>query len=42
VLAHCTDFTRVVNRHLLGFNPKKSGPDQAVPVIFCAMAESER
>jgi hypothetical protein len=25
-----------------GFNPKKSGPDHAVPVIFLAMAESER
>ena len=25
-----------------GFNPKKSGPDHAVPVIFRAMAESER
>jgi hypothetical protein len=25
-----------------GFNPKKSGPDQAVPVIFLAIAESER
>ena len=24
------------------FNPKKSGPDHAVPVIFLAMAESER
>jgi hypothetical protein len=24
------------------FNPKKSGPDQAVPVIFRAMAESDR
>jgi hypothetical protein len=24
------------------FNPKKSGPDQAVPVIFLATAESER
>jgi hypothetical protein len=24
------------------FNPKKSGPDHAVPVIFRAMAESER
>jgi hypothetical protein len=23
-----------------GFNPKKSGPDHAVPVIFRAMAES--
>jgi hypothetical protein len=25
-----------------GFTPKKSGPDQAVPVIFLAIAESER
>jgi hypothetical protein len=25
-----------------GFNPKNSGPDHAVPVIFLAMAESER
>jgi hypothetical protein len=25
-----------------GFNPKKSGPDHAVPVIFLARAESER
>jgi hypothetical protein len=25
-----------------GFNPKKSGPDHAVPVIFLASAESER
>jgi hypothetical protein len=25
-----------------GFNPKKSGPDHGVPVIFLAMAESER
>jgi hypothetical protein len=25
-----------------GFNPKKSGPDQATPVIFLARAESER
>jgi len=25
-----------------GFNPKKSGPDHAVPVIFPARAESER
>jgi hypothetical protein len=25
-----------------GFNPKKSGPDHAVPVIFRAMADSER
>ena len=25
-----------------GFNPKKSGPDHAVPVIFPATAESER
>jgi hypothetical protein len=24
------------------FNPKKSGPDHAVPVISLAMAESER
>jgi hypothetical protein len=24
------------------FNPKKSGPDHAVPVIFLAIAESER
>jgi hypothetical protein len=25
-----------------GFTPKKSGPDHAVPVIFLAIAESER
>jgi hypothetical protein len=25
-----------------GFNPKKSGPDHAVPVIFPATAESDR
>jgi hypothetical protein len=25
-----------------GFNLKKSGPDHGVPVIFLAMAESER
>jgi hypothetical protein len=33
------------NRQLAGrlrFNPKNSGPDHAVPVIFLAMAESER
>ena len=31
---------RVAGR--FGFNPKNSGPDHAVPVIFLAMAESER
>jgi hypothetical protein len=31
---------RVADR--FGFNPKKSGPDHAVPVIFRARAESER
>jgi len=31
---------RVADR--FGFKPKKSGPDHAVPVIFLAIAESER
>jgi hypothetical protein len=34
-----------MERRLAGrfaFNPKKSGPDQAVPVIFLARADSER
>jgi len=32
--------TRAAER--FGFNPKKSGPDHAVPVIFLARPESER
>jgi hypothetical protein len=35
----CEDW-RATDR--FGFNPKKSGPDQAVPVIFLAKADSER
>jgi hypothetical protein len=35
----CED-RRVAGR--FGFNPKKSGPDQTVPVIFLAIADSER
>jgi len=36
------DAIELAERVRLGFSPKKSGPDHAVPVIFPARAESER
>ena len=40
VLSSASEGARAAVR--FGFNPKKSGPDHAVPVIFPARAESER